>query len=325
MIASIGLLLAPTLALASPAAFNVANYPAKESMPPTNTPWIRSFLANRSKLPQGENWRNDRTRCMERNAWAFTFNQGPSAVTPLVLEALARHGVKGTFFVTGAQALAYPEILLQTYKAGHQLGISSFSETDFSTLTDEQIVAEIGWTAKIIKDITGVTPTALRPPLNDLSPSDNIRHIVKDLGLDLVLYSKDSEDSKLNNWNEDQGPISTSVIDSFKKWTDPSAQRTGSISLQHVGMPGPASQVEPVLAIIKNGSNGLRAQKIDECIGKNAYDEALWTKLKMNGTGNPANVNGTNVNGALSGTGESSAMATISALAVTGLYVFGLL
>lgn len=37
-----------------------------------------------------------------------------------------------------------------------------------TTLTNEQIVAELGWTRKIIKEVTGVSPTSMRPPYGDM-------------------------------------------------------------------------------------------------------------------------------------------------------------
>ena len=40
----------------------------------------------------------------------------------------------------------------------------SWSHKYLTTLSNEQIVAEIMWTAKLIKEITGVTPNIVRPP-----------------------------------------------------------------------------------------------------------------------------------------------------------------
>ena len=37
-----------------------------------------------------------------------------------------------------------------------------------TTLTNEQIVAELGWTRKAIKSITGITPLLMRPPFGDI-------------------------------------------------------------------------------------------------------------------------------------------------------------
>jgi peptidoglycan/xylan/chitin deacetylase (PgdA/CDA1 family) len=38
---------------------------------------------------------------------------------------------------------------------GHQLSVHTWSHPSLTTLTNEQVIAELGWTAKIIKDVTG--------------------------------------------------------------------------------------------------------------------------------------------------------------------------
>ena len=37
-----------------------------------------------------------------------------------------------------------------------------------TSLTNAQIVAELGWTRKAIKHVLGVTPTTMRPPYGDI-------------------------------------------------------------------------------------------------------------------------------------------------------------
>lgn len=37
-----------------------------------------------------------------------------------------------------------------------------------TSLTNEQIVAELGWTRKAIKAVLGVTPLTMRPPYGDI-------------------------------------------------------------------------------------------------------------------------------------------------------------
>jgi peptidoglycan/xylan/chitin deacetylase (PgdA/CDA1 family) len=47
---------------------------------------------------------------------------------------------------------------------------STWSHPQLTTLTNEQIVAELGWTRKIIKDVIGVTTLTFRPPRESFSP-----------------------------------------------------------------------------------------------------------------------------------------------------------
>lgn len=50
-----------------------------------------------------------------------------------------------------------------------------------ASLTNAQIVAELGWTKKIIHDVLGVTPNTFRAPYGDLD--DRVRAIAKAMGL----------------------------------------------------------------------------------------------------------------------------------------------
>jgi peptidoglycan/xylan/chitin deacetylase (PgdA/CDA1 family) len=53
---------------------------------------------------------------------ALTFDDGPNANTPAVLDALKALNVKATFFIVGAMAHRYPDILARVAAEGHLLG-----------------------------------------------------------------------------------------------------------------------------------------------------------------------------------------------------------
>ena len=57
-------------------------------------------------------------------ALALTFDDGPDARgTPALLDALARDGVRATFFVIAPRAAAHPELVARTVEAGHTIGL----------------------------------------------------------------------------------------------------------------------------------------------------------------------------------------------------------
>ena len=43
-------------------------------------------------------------------------------------------------------------------------------------MTNEQIVAELGWTRKAIQSVIGVTPTTMRPPFGDIGELGKTGH-----------------------------------------------------------------------------------------------------------------------------------------------------
>ncbi len=57
----------------------------------------------------------------------LTFDDGPSSVTPQILDVLKQYKVKATFFVTGQQAANNPETLKEIYNNGHTIGNHSYS------------------------------------------------------------------------------------------------------------------------------------------------------------------------------------------------------
>jgi peptidoglycan/xylan/chitin deacetylase (PgdA/CDA1 family) len=57
----------------------------------------------------------------------LTFDDGPAATTPLVLNALARECVHATFFLIGRNAAARPALVRQELANGHTIGHHSFS------------------------------------------------------------------------------------------------------------------------------------------------------------------------------------------------------
>src|ERR1700722_6388244 len=57
----------------------------------------------------------------EAHTIALTFDDGPNAYTPAVLDALKAQGVKATFFIVGRMARTYPDILARIAGEGHLL------------------------------------------------------------------------------------------------------------------------------------------------------------------------------------------------------------
>ena len=57
-----------------------------------------------------------------------------------------------------------------------------------TTLTNDQVIAELGWSRKIIKDVLGVTPTFWRPPYGDVD--NRVRAIATAMGLQTSIWTR---------------------------------------------------------------------------------------------------------------------------------------
>ena len=61
-----------------------------------------------------------------------------------------------------------PAVLVEEYMSGHEISVHTWSHRLLTTLTNEQIVGELGFTREAIKRVLGVSPTTMRPPQGDI-------------------------------------------------------------------------------------------------------------------------------------------------------------
>lgn len=122
---------------------------------------------------------------------ALTFDDGPNETyTPQVLDILAKHNVKGTFFVMGAYVDEHPEMAKRIVSEGHQIANHTYTHPDLAALSDEKVLQEIEWTQESIRDVTGVTPDLYRLPFG--SGGARVVKLLKPLTS--IIWNVDSED-----------------------------------------------------------------------------------------------------------------------------------
>ena len=96
---------------------------------------------------------------------ALTFDDGPDPVyTPQVLEVLACHGVKATFFVIGQHVDAHPELIRRIVAAGHAVGSHGYSHAILRGVWPSEIATELRMTDGALARAAGVHTRLLRHP-----------------------------------------------------------------------------------------------------------------------------------------------------------------
>lgn len=130
----------------------------------------------------------DVTDCPDKLTWGLTYDDGPAVYTPDLLDYLDEVDLKATFFVVGSRVISYPKTLQEEYMAGHQIAVHTWSHPPLTTISNEAIIAELGWSKKVIKDTLGVTPTYMRPPYGDID--DRVRAICKAMNLTPVIWTR---------------------------------------------------------------------------------------------------------------------------------------
>ncbi|KAG0079932.1 chitin deacetylase [Linnemannia elongata] len=241
------------------AAINKADFPPSSAVPSVTHPQVQQWLAEIDlkgapsiPLNVGEPpdcpaqvdpdvcyWtcedcaNDDVVECPDKNVWGLTFDDGPTPATPDLLAFLDQQQVKATFFLIGANVVQYPDMVVKEAAAGHHLASHTWSHHALTTLTNEQIVAEIKWTEKAILDATGLRVRYMRPPYGDVD--NRVRFVLKKLGYTVVDWGGDTFDS--NDWKIPQ-MSSSAVVSHLQKSittyaTNAANNTKGFISLEH--------------------------------------------------------------------------------------------
>jgi peptidoglycan/xylan/chitin deacetylase (PgdA/CDA1 family) len=123
---------------------------------------------------------------------ALTFDDGPSAWTPLVLDLLREHEVRATFFVIGQRAREHPDLVKRIVAEGHELGSHTLTHPRLTEISDDEIRAEIRGGQDAIAEVLGKPPSLFRAPGFHAGPRELA--IVEELGLEAVFAEIDPED-----------------------------------------------------------------------------------------------------------------------------------
>jgi chitin deacetylase len=81
----------------------------------------------------------------------------------------------------GQNILWNPQVFLKAFNAGHDIAVHTWTHPYMTTLTNEEVIAELGYTMEIIKNSTGGrVPKYWRPPYGD---ADNrVNAIAREVG-----------------------------------------------------------------------------------------------------------------------------------------------
>lgn len=130
----------------------------------------------------------DVTTCPTKNSWGLTYDDGPSPYTTDLLAYLDQQDIKGTFFAVGSRVISRPALVQAEYLQGHQIAVHTWSHPYMTTKSNEEIIAELGWTKKVIQDVLGVTPIYWRAPYGDID--DRVRAIGMAMNLYPVMWTR---------------------------------------------------------------------------------------------------------------------------------------
>ena len=119
---------------------------------------------------------------------ALTYDDGPNDPhTQRLLEVLAKHDVRATFFLIGRYARQHPDIAREIVQAGHVVGNHTFTHPLLTFKSASEIRQELSACRSALQDAIGEHSNLFRPPFGGRRPA--VLRIARELGLEPVMWN----------------------------------------------------------------------------------------------------------------------------------------
>jgi len=119
---------------------------------------------------------------------ALTYDDGPNDPhTFRLLDVLANHNVRATFFLIGRYVRQRPDIVRELVRAGHVIGNHTFTHPLLIFQPEREIKRELAECTLAISDAAGEHSNLFRPPFGGRRPA--VLRIARRLGLAPVMWN----------------------------------------------------------------------------------------------------------------------------------------
>src|SRR5712691_3072687 len=196
---------------------------------------------------------------------ALTYDDGPNDPhTMRLLEVLARHDVRATFFLIGGHVKQRPEIAREIVAAGHVVGNHTFTHPLLTFKSESHIRHELEQCRSALQDAVGEHSNLFRPPFGGRRPA--VLRIARDLGMSAVMWNVTGYD-----WN---APPAAKIERKVAKQI-----RGGNVILLHDGGHKQlgADRSQTVIAtdhlIARFKPEGYEFVNIPQMMGKNSHNQ----------------------------------------------------
>jgi len=151
--------------------------------------WWSSSLCT---IPKLADVNPDIYKCNEPETWGLTYDDGPNCSHNAFYDFLQQQQLTASMFYIGSNVLDWPAGAMRGLKDGHHISAHTWSHQLMTTLTNQEVLAELYYTQKAIKTVVGVTPKYWRPPFGDVD--DRVRWIATQLNLTAIIWNLDTSD-----------------------------------------------------------------------------------------------------------------------------------
>ncbi|MEV0090825.1 polysaccharide deacetylase family protein [Streptomyces sp. NPDC050738] len=150
--------------------------------------------------------------CRKAKCVALTFDGGPSAPTPKLLDILKKEKLHATFFLQGKGHIdTYPDTVRRMAAEGNEVANHTWTHAVLTDIKADQVRQELGKVQDPIEKLTGKKPTLMRPPQG--RTSDDVSKIMREMGLAQILWSTTAKDFETN----DSALITKRTLDQTKR------------------------------------------------------------------------------------------------------------
>ncbi|KAJ7185398.1 carbohydrate esterase family 4 protein [Mycena filopes] len=153
------------------------------------------WTSNQCLTPKVAGLSPDTASVPEPRTLGYGFDDGPFCSHNEFYNYLSAQNQKATMFYIGTNVMWFPLQAQRAVADGHEICVHTWSHHAMTAFTNEAAFAELYYTIKAIKLVTGYTPKCWRPPQGDVD--DRIRYIASKLNLETILWKYDSFDWKV--------------------------------------------------------------------------------------------------------------------------------
>ena len=183
---------------------------------------------------------------------ALTFDDGPGPDTGALLDLLAQHQVKATFFCIGTQAKLHPQLVERIAREGHVVGNHTQNHCSLLAASPTRGAREIAEGQATLGKILAEPPRLFRHPYGFRAPWTHSQ--LKKAGLTSILWSVNPRDF--------QNPGSSTITERVL-----SAIHPGAVVLLHDGLEGRLQTLEAVAQLIpKLREQGYEFVTVDQLL-----------------------------------------------------------
>lgn len=126
---------------------------------------------------------------------ALTYDDGPNDPHTLkLLEVLAKHKVRATFFMIGRFVQQNPDIARAVAQQGHVIGNHTFMHPLLIFKSENETCSQLLDCRRALEDAVGQHSTLFRPPFGGRRPAT--LRIARELGFQTVMWNVSSDDWK---------------------------------------------------------------------------------------------------------------------------------